>query len=86
MAHPANAGLKWAEEKLEPFKTKYPGVSYADLYQVSVWPRAVQRCAREQETSVRHGVSPIARPWNSMPVSPAKCFCQHKYKLSSIYL
>eukprot|EP00730_Choanoeca_flexa_P005807 TRINITY_DN12023_c0_g3_i2.p2 TRINITY_DN12023_c0_g3~~TRINITY_DN12023_c0_g3_i2.p2 ORF type:complete len:134 (+),score=22.86 TRINITY_DN12023_c0_g3_i2:20-421(+) len=31
--HGANAGLKWAVEKLEPLKQQFPEISYADLYQ-----------------------------------------------------
>lgn len=34
MAHGANAGLPKARDMLEGMKTKYPDVSYADLYQM----------------------------------------------------
>ncbi|EDQ89742.1 uncharacterized protein MONBRDRAFT_18816 [Monosiga brevicollis MX1] len=33
VTHGANAGLKWAIEKLQPIKDQFPDISYADLYQ-----------------------------------------------------
>eukprot|EP00475_Leptophrys_vorax_P002669 TRINITY_DN114_c0_g1_i1.p1 TRINITY_DN114_c0_g1~~TRINITY_DN114_c0_g1_i1.p1 ORF type:complete len:250 (-),score=37.72 TRINITY_DN114_c0_g1_i1:151-900(-) len=35
LAHGANAGLKWAVDVLEPVKTKFPILSYGDLYQLA---------------------------------------------------
>jgi L-ascorbate peroxidase len=37
-AHGSNAGLKIAVDLLEPIKQKYPALTYADIYQVSLPP------------------------------------------------
>lgn len=64
MSHAANAGLKWAEEKLEPFKTKYEGISYADLYQVSpeVPLQGLSACMTSAPESRRRSALALAIP------------------------
>lgn len=84
MAHGANAGLPIAANLLEPFKAKYPDVSYADLYQMAsavaieaaggpkIPMRYGRRDARTEEDCPPEGNLPAAgHPFPDGSASPA---------------